>query len=136
MLNDCAFCDIVTGTIPCEKIYEDEHALAFLDIHPINRGHALVIPKKHTTSIYDIGREDFKYLMGIVHALAPRIGRAVEADGINVGMNNDRAAGQLVFHAHIHIIPRFDNDGFKHWYGIPYVEGEIGKVGELIRKTV
>lgn len=134
--DECIFCKVIEGTIPCEKIYEDEHTLAFLDIHPINRGHTLVIPKKHTTSIYDIARKDFEYLMGIVRDLAPKIGQTVKANGINIGMNNDRAAGQLVFHAHVHIIPRFNNDGFKHWYGAPYKDGEIANVGDALREAI
>ncbi len=135
-MDECLFCKIVEGSVSCEKIYEDEHVIGFLDIHPINHGHTLVIPKKHATSIYDIAKEDFERLMGVVHDLAPQIGQTVKADGINIGMNNDRAAGQLIFHAHIHIIPRFDNDGFKHWYGKGYGEGEIKQVGEAIRKIL
>lgn len=135
-MDECLFCKIVEGAIPCEKVFENEHVFAFLDIHPINRGHTLVIPKKHATSIYDIAQEDFKHLMSAVRELAPRIGEAVEADGINIGMNNDRAAGQVVFHAHVHIIPRFNDDGFKHWYGTPYKDGEITNVGEALRKAI
>jgi len=135
-MNDCLFCKIVAGDIPCEKIYEDEDTFAFLDIHPINRGHALVIPKIHAENIYDIPREDFCNLMETVRQLAPAVKDAVNADGINIGMNNDGAAGQLVFHAHIHIIPRFVSDGHRHWHGTPYQNGEIRMVAEAIRIAV
>ena len=135
-MNDCLFCNIVKGAIPCEKIYEDERVFGFLYIHPINRGHTLLIPKKHAESIYNMPRKDFQELMGAVHVLAPHIKKAMKADGINIGMNNDRAAGQLVFHAHIHIIPRFADDGHRHWHGTPYKEGEIKSVGETVRKTL
>ncbi|MDO8521187.1 MAG: HIT family protein [bacterium] len=135
-MDDCLFCKIIAGTVPCEKIYEDEHVLAFLDIHPINRGHTVIIPKTHSDNIYNIPSKNFCDLMEIVRMLAPKVKNAVNADGTNIGMNNDRAAGQVVFHAHIHIIPRFDNDGHKHWYGTPYKEGEAQVVAEKIRAVV
>ncbi|OGZ08689.1 MAG: hypothetical protein A3D65_01265 [Candidatus Lloydbacteria bacterium RIFCSPHIGHO2_02_FULL_50_13] len=135
-MNDCLFCKIVAGTVPCEKVYEDERVLAFLDIHPINRGHTLVIPKIHADNIYNIHGKDFCDLMETVRKLAPKIKGVIGADGINIGMNNDSAAGQVVFHAHVHIIPRFDNDGHKHWYGTPYKEGETQVVADKIRSVV
>lgn len=132
-MNECLFCKIVNGGIPCEKVYEDTDVLAFLDIHPINRGHTLVIPKQHANNIYDIPEEGFEQLMRHVHRLAPTIKEAVDADGINIGMNNDGAAGQLVFHAHVHIIPRFTNDGFRHWHGAPYTDGAMRATADAIK---
>lgn len=134
MHSDCLFCKIVRGEIPSEKIYEDEHTYAFLDIHPINKGHALVIPKIHAENIYDISSENFCTLMETVHRLAPIVKAAVHADGINIGINNGHAAGQLVFHAHVHIIPRFVGDGFLHWHGEPYKEDEGKEIAEHIRE--
>ena len=136
MKNDCLFCGIIAGEIPSEKVYEDDATYAFLDIHPVNRGHALVIPKTHATNIYDIPREDFCTLMETVRHLAPVVKGAVNADGINLAMNNDSAAGQLIFHAHIHIIPRFDTDGYRHWRGEPYKEGEMATIGSILRKNL
>ncbi|OGZ13295.1 MAG: hypothetical protein A3C93_00050 [Candidatus Lloydbacteria bacterium RIFCSPHIGHO2_02_FULL_54_17] len=135
-MDDCLFCKIAERDIPCEKVYEDQDVLAFLDIHPINPGHTLVIPKKHAADISALTRADFERLMGCVHALAPIVKKAVQADGINIGMNNGGAAGQLVFHAHLHIIPRYQNDGFRHWHGNPYGNGEIRAVAEKIRSAV
>ena len=136
MKNDCLFCGIIAGEIPSEKVYEDDATYAFLDIHPVNRGHALVIPKTHATNIYDIPREDFCTLMETVRHLAPVVKGAVNADGINLAMNNDSAAGQLIFHAHIHIIPRFDTDGYRHWHGTPYKEDEMATIGSVLRKNI
>lgn len=133
MNNNCLFCKIISGEIPSEKVFEDEHTYAFLDIHPINRGHTLVVPKKHAENIHDISSTDFCTLMETVRTLSPIIKKAVGADGINIGINNGGAAGQIIFHAHAHIIPRYGNDGFRHWHGTPYQEGEIAKTGEMIR---
>lgn len=135
MQQDCLFCKIIRGEIPSEKIYEDEDTYAFLDIHPINKGHTLVIPKVHAENIYDISSESFAALMKTVHLLTPTVKNAVNADGINIGINNGHAAGQLVFHSHVHIIPRFADDGFLHWHGEPYEEGEIQKTAEHIREA-
>lgn len=133
MEKDCLFCKIIAGEIPSERVFEDAHAYAFLDIHPVNKGHTLVVPKTHAENIYDITSEGFSALMETVRALSPIVKKAVEADGINIGMNNGGAAGQIIFHAHVHIIPRYGDDGFRHWHGAPYEEGEIEKIGEMIR---
>ena len=132
MSNNCLFCKIVSGEIPSAKIYEDEFTLAFLDIHPINRGHTLVIPKVHHENIYTVPAEDFARLMESVRMLAPKIKQAVDAHGINIAINNDEVAGQQVFHIHAHIIPRFEGDGHGAWHGNPYQEGEIATIGDII----
>ncbi len=132
MQEDCLFCKIISGKLPSEKIYEDEHTFAFLDIHPVNKGHTLVVPKKHLENIYEIDAESFSAVMKTVHYLTPYIKTALNADGVNIGMNNGTAAGQLVFHAHVHIIPRFLGDGHKHWHGDPYEKGEITKLRDTI----
>ena len=136
METDCLFCKIIAGKIPAEKIYEDGTTLAFLDINPVNRGHTLVIPKEHFPNIYTIPRDYYERLMGVVHKLAPQIKTLVSADGVNIGMNNDGAAGQVIFHAHIHIIPRFSNDGHKHWHGEAYKQGEIEEMGKTLRESL
>ena len=132
MENDCIFCKIIKGEVPSEKIYEDEHTFAFLDIHPINRGHTLVIPKEHHENMYATPVETFSRLMESVHMLAPRVTQAVGSAGINIGINNERAAGQLVFHIHVHIIPRWSDDGHAQWHGNPYQDGEIGTIRDII----
>lgn len=135
-MTDCLFCKIVAEEIPCEKIYEDDATFAFLDIRPINRGHTLVVPKAHHENIYDIPADSFARVMETVRMLAPKVKAAMDADGINIGMNNDGAAGQVVFHAHLHIIPRFSGDGHRHWHGNGYAEGEAAEVGETLRKAL
>jgi histidine triad (HIT) family protein len=130
--SDCVFCKIVEGTIPSDKIYEDEHTVAFLDISPVNIGHTLVIPKDHYPNIYETPED----IMGNMMKTAKKISialRALDADGVNVTMNNNFAAGQVVFHSHIHVIPRFSNDGFELWHGKRgYNDGEKSEVAQKI----
>lgn len=130
---DCLFCNIIKGAEPASKIYEDEHTYAFLDINPTNPGHALVVPKEHAVNIYDISDDALCSVMKTAKKLAPVIKKAVGADGVNIMMNNERAAGQIIDHAHVHIVPRFNDDGFRHWKGVSYKEGEIEQMAEKIR---
>ncbi len=124
-MNDCIFCKIVKGEIPCNKVYEDKNVLAFLDISPVNIGHSLVVPKKHYVNIYETPEDILIEMMKAVKKISHAIKNGLQADGINVNMNNDPAAGQVVFHSHIHVIPRIANDGFGPWHSKrPYKEGE------------
>jgi histidine triad (HIT) family protein len=131
---DCIFCKIIKGEIPAEKVFEDENFLAFLDITPVNPGHVLLIPKKHFENLYDLPNEVLSQAAPLIKKIALAIKQGVAAEGINLGMNNEKAAGQLVPHAHFHIMPRFSNDNHILWHGQPYAEGEIKKVGEKIKK--
>lgn len=131
--ENCVFCKIVAGSIPTNKVYEDDHTLAFLDINPKNHGHTLVIPKDHFENIYGTPDETLCRMMIIVRKLAVAVKNGVDADGINIVMNNESAAGQDVWHAHIHVIPRFNEDGYKNTPGkVSYKEGEaeitLGKI--------
>ncbi len=124
-MSDSIFTQIIKGKIPSSKVYEDDDVIAILDIHPINKGHVLVIPKKPYKNIYDTPDELFAKLMLVTKKLATAIKKAVKADGINVIMNNDPAAGQMVAdHAHVHVIPRFIGDGFREWFGVGTYNGE------------
>lgn len=109
----CVFCKILSGEYECSKIYEDELLLSFMDIHPVNEGHILIVPKKHVELATDIDDET----TGRMFVLAKKINTAlrksgVRLEGINYFLADGLAAGQEVFHAHLHIIPRFKNDGF------------------------
>lgn len=124
-MEDCIFCKIVKGEIPCSKVYEDENIFAFLDIAPVHKGHTLVIPKKHFETILDVPEQELKELILAVKKVAIAVEKGVDADGFVVTMSNKKAAGQVVPHAHFHIIPRFEDDGLKHWSKIEYKEGEL-----------
>jgi histidine triad (HIT) family protein len=105
------FCKIVAGAIPCTKVYEDAHVLSFLDIGPISPGHTLLVPKKHYGAIMEMPAGEVAALFKPVAALAAAVKAAVRAEGINVLQNNGPTAGQVVPHLHIHLIPRWPNDG-------------------------
>ncbi len=132
-MQDCIFCKIAKGEIPCDKIYENDKVLAFLDIAPVNKGHTLVIPKEHHKDLLEMP----EHLLAEVAKAAKLIGKAIKeslnADGINIGQNNGKVAGQVVMHFHLHIIPRFDNDGLKMWPQKKYAEGESKGIAEKIR---
>jgi len=102
----CLFCSIIAGDIPCQKVYEDESVLAFLDIGPVSEGHTLILPKAHAENLGTGLAADAEMLMSVVYKIAPSIMTAVGADGYNLGMNHGECAGQDVMHTHLHIMPR------------------------------
>ncbi|VAW12633.1 hypothetical protein MNBD_BACTEROID05-1255 [hydrothermal vent metagenome] len=133
-MNDCIFCKIVKGEIPSpNKIYEDREVLGLLDIEPVNKGHVIVIPKKHSEDILHTDDELLKYTILVVKKLAKTIQKAVKASGVNININNGKDAGQVIFHPHIHIIPRFANDDLKLWKGKRYNEGEMEELTDKIK---
>ena len=137
MSKDCIFCKIIKGEIPSSKIYEDATTFAFLDISPVNLGHTLVIPKNHYVNIYETPEEIISDMMKTVKKISHAIKDGLKADGINVNMNNDPAAGQVVLHSHIHVIPRIANDGFRPWHGQrEYLEGEKEVVVDKITQAL
>lgn len=134
---DCLFCKIVTGEIPCAKVYEDGQVLAFLDIAPVAPGHVLVIPKAHHADLFALPDS-----LGVaLLAAQKRVGRAVMAalgaSGLNVQQNNAASAGQMVFHAHYHLIPRREGDGLRLWPGTPYADAAgMAAVAEAVREAL
>ena len=130
-MENCIFCKIIKGELPSTKVYEDADVLGFLDIKPVNPGHTLVIPKKHYTNIHDMPDE----LVGKVAVAAKKVADAilkVGAKGVNIGMNNGEAAGQIVFHAHVHVMPRYGKDTFSLWVGKEYNGNEREQVAKKI----
>lgn len=135
-MADTIFTRIINREIPAEIVYEDEHTLAFLDIRPVNPGHALVITKKPFINLYELDDENRNAVFKTVQKMAIVLKKALGADGINVRINAEAAAGQDVFHFHAHVIPRFEGDGHEPWHGRPYAEGEKERIGEKIRASV
>ena len=129
---DCIFCKIIRGDIPCEKIYEDEDTFAFLDSKPVNPGHTLVIPKKHSEDIISVDEKEWLAVMKTAKKIAHAIEVSLRPAGINIGMNNRAPAGQVVFHAHVHVMPRSNNDGYELWHGKPYGDGEAAKMKKKV----
>lgn len=135
---DCIFCKIVAGDVPCAKVYEDDRALAFMDIMPLNRGHLLVIPKEHFGTILDISPDLYGHLYTVIARLSRAVRTVVEPDGMNVMQLNGKAANQVVPHLHIHIVPRFAGDSvpISQWEPVPGDQAEITAVGEKIRDAL
>ena len=115
IIEDCIFCKIIRGEIPCTKVYETHTVLAFLDIAPVNKGHTLVVPKAHYENIWELPASLGAELMAAVQAVGQALKDGLGAGGMNLGMNNGAVAGQLVMHAHWHLIPRFPGDGLTLW---------------------
>ena len=134
MTEDCIFCKIAAGEIPAQVVAEDEHTLAFMDISPATRGHALVIPKKHATDLWEIEEEEFAAVARATHRLARQIQQRLKPDGVNLINSCRPAAWQTVFHLHIHVIPRYSDDPLKlPWVPAPGDLEEIAAVAEELR---
>ena len=109
--DDCIFCKIAAGEIPSKTLYEDEKFRVILDLGPATRGHALVIPKEHYADLYEIPEETAGEAMKVAKKMAAVMTEKLKADGFNIVQNNGEVSGQSVFHFHIHLIPRYENDG-------------------------
>ena len=108
----CIFCELIHGGGEVSMCYEDSQAIAFMDIQPVNPGHVLVVPRQHHESLLDVPPDLARHLFDVALRLAPIVRRLAGADGLNVIVNSGAAAGQDVFHYHIHLIPRCEGDGF------------------------
>ena len=118
----CIFCKIVANEIPSKKIYEDDLVLGMLDISQTTKGHSLVLPKKHYDNILEMPKEELDHMINVVQDLSKQLINKLDAKGINVLTNINEAAGQSVLHAHIHLIPRYnENDTIK----IQYTQNEF-----------
>jgi len=110
-MEECIFCKIVNGEIPCAQVYSGDNVMAFLDIAPIVEGHTLLIPRKHYSTLWDLPQELAGEMQRAMQELGVAIFHVTGATGLNVVMNNYKAAGQVVPHAHWHLIPRREGDG-------------------------
>lgn len=135
-MDDCIFCKIIKGEIPCQKVYEDDKVFCFLDINPVNPGHTLVVPKTHSKQLLQMDDSDVAEVFQCAKKIAAAVVTGVGADGFNIGMNNEAAAGQAVWHAHVHVIPRFGNDGLRHWPGKPYQDNQAKEIQDRILKLL
>lgn len=108
--ENCIFCKILAGEIPSTAVYEDDDFKAILDVNPAARGHVIILPKNHAANIYELPDEDASKIMIVAKKIATAIEKAYHCDGVNILQNNGEAAGQTVFHLHVHVIPRFKGD--------------------------
>jgi histidine triad (HIT) family protein len=134
MASDCLFCGIVAGDVPAQVIDSDDHTVAFMDINPATRGHALVVPRTHSADLIEIEDDDLERTMLAARRLARRIDETLHPDGFNI-LNSCRPAGwQTVFHFHIHVIPRYDDDPLKlPWIPRGAEAEEIERIAKEIR---
>jgi histidine triad (HIT) family protein len=136
-MPDCLFCKIVAGAVPCAKVYEDEFHLAFLDIYPANKGHTLIIPKKHYAHFSEIHHKEIGEYIEVVQKVAQAVKKSMKSDGINVFLNEGEAAGQVIFHAHFHVIPRYNGDGIVFKVGRnEYTEVEKEEYRKKIQRAI
>jgi histidine triad (HIT) family protein len=135
--DDCIFCKIIQGKIPCAKVYDQGGIFAFLDIAPVNKGHALVVPKAHHATLFDLPPDIGRELLSALKAVGAAVMQATGAAGLNVGMNNFEVAGQLVHHAHFHLVPRHEGDGLRLWTQHAYESGEeMQKLAQAVKKAI
>ena len=118
MSPDCIFCKIIANEIPSYKVYEDEVSYAFLDINPLTQGHAMVIPKGHYEKLEDVPHDVVGKLFETTQKISKSAQRALNAPATTIGINNGIVAGQLVPHLHIHVVPRYEDDGGSHIHAI------------------
>jgi len=131
---DCLFCKIAAGEIPATVVREDERTIAFMDINPATRGHALVIPRTHARDLLEVGAEDLAACAAAAQDLAARVGERLGARGVNLLNSCGEAAWQTVFHFHVHVIPRYAGDPLR----LPWVPGpgdaeEIAAAGAALK---
>ena len=128
---DCLFCKIIAGDSPGTIVDSDELTVSFMDIFPVTRGHALVVPRNHSRDIFDIAPEDLVAVTLAAQRLAARARDALGADGVNLTNFNGPAAWQTVFHFHLHVIPRYDNDPLRlPWHPAPGDRDEISAAAD------
>ena len=136
-MEDCIFCKIVGGKIPAAKVYEDSRVMSFLDIMPANKGHCLVVPKKHSQTLAEMSDEDLVATVKAAKKVASALSLSFGNGSFNMVMNNGKEAGQLVNHAHIHLIPRFQKDRLRiKWSHLKYEGDEIKEYAEKIKKFI
>ncbi|MFH1522786.1 MAG: HIT family protein [Patescibacteria group bacterium] len=130
-MNDCIFCKISKGKIPCYKVYEDDDVLAFLEISPVNKGHCLVIPKEHFETVFEIPDEILKKLVVAVKKVSNKVKQALNCEKVILAV-----WGEDVSHAHMHIIPRYEGDGMEFWKQGKYEEREAEQILEKIKSNL
>jgi histidine triad (HIT) family protein len=141
-MNDyCVFCEILAGEKPASFLYQDDHCSAFMDIQPVNPGHLLVVPNVHARHLADLDEETGAQLFRVGQRLARALRRSgVRCEGVNLFLADGKAAGQEVFHVHLHVIPRYAGDGFGFHFSPAYYElpkrPELDQLAKQIRSSL
>lgn len=136
-MDKCIFCKIIKGDIPSSVLYEDEDFKVILDISPAAKGHAIILPKKHITNIFELEDDIAGKVLIVAKKVATALQNELGCDGVNLLQNNGEAAGQSVFHIHFHLIPRYHGDNVKiSWIAGKYEDGEAKDLAEKIAKHI
>ncbi len=131
---DCLFCKIIAGDLPSQRIDEDEKTVAFMDINPATRGHALVVPRRHSRNLLEIEPDDLAAVALAAQRLAKRVNERLGAEGVNLLNSCGSVAWQTVFHFHVHVIPRYSDDPLRlPWIPGPGDPDEIAAAAEQLR---
>lgn len=134
MADGCIFCAIAERTAPAEVVEADANCIAFLDINPATRGHTLVIPRRHSRDLLEVSPEDLSHVMEMARQIAGRMTERLGADGVNLLNSCGSAAWQTVFHFHVHVIPRYEDDPLRlPWIPAPTHAEDLAKVAEELR---
>lgn len=128
-MQDCLFCKIVRGEVPSQNVFESDDVLAFVDINPVNPGHILIIPKAHHENCDQTPDEAMAAVMAVARKVGAAALKATGAQGYNVGINCGTVAGQVIMHTHVHVMPRFPDDGLKLWPKRDISKETIAKAG-------
>ena len=134
--DNCIFCKLANKDIPTNIIYEDDRFTVFLDASPATKGHALILPKNHAANIYELPDEDASAVFVLAKKLATKMTEILHCDGFNIVQNNGEVAGQTVFHFHMHLIPRYLNDGNQDkltWNHAEFTPEEIAEIAAELR---
>ena len=135
--ENCIFCKLANGDIPTATVYEDEYLRAIMDAAPANKGHIIILPKSHAANIYELEDEYVSRTFVLAKKLAVALKKLTGCDGVNILQNNGEAAGQTVFHFHVHVIPRFKNDDCTIvWKPTSYEDGEASEVAKKIAELL
>ena len=135
--ENCIFCKLANGDIPTATVYEDEYLRAIMDAAPANKGHIIILPKSHAADIYELNDEYVSRAFVLAKKLAVALKKLTGYDGVNILQNNGGAAGQTVFHFHVHVIPRFkDDDCTIVWKPTSYEDGEASEVAKKIAELL
>ena len=137
MKDDCIFCKIAAGEIPSQTIYEDDSYRVILDLGPAAKGHALILPKEHYADIFELPEAKAGEVFKLARNMAGKMKAALKCDGFNIVQNNGEVAGQTVFHFHMHLIPRYTDDGQDiNWKPGEPSQDELKETADIIRGEI
>lgn len=136
-MENCVFCKIIAGIIPSTTVYEDDDFKAIMDISPAAKGHVIILPKKHVSNIYEMDDEIASKILIVAKKIATAVKDEFQCAGLNLLQNNGEAAGQTVFHYHMHIIPRKQGDKVTvTWEAGSYQDGEAAQIANALKKRI